>query len=50
LVDELPELLRLAAQVDREVGGVNGSAPDNEHRRLRGTEFTARRLLLRSRR
>jgi hypothetical protein len=44
LVGELLELLNLAAQVDREVGEVNGSAPDNEHRRLRGVELTARGL------
>ena len=44
LVGELLELLNLAAQVDPEVGEVNGSAPDNEHRRLRGVELTARGL------
>ena len=43
-VGELLELLNLAAEVDREVGEVNGSAPDNEHRRLRSVELTARAL------
>jgi hypothetical protein len=44
LAAELVELLNTAAAVDRQVSAVNGSAPDGEHRRLKGVELTARDL------
>ena len=37
-------MFALAEQVDREVSRINGTAPDGEHRRLRGVELEARNL------
>jgi hypothetical protein len=38
------DMFSLAAEVDREVSRINGSAPDGEHRRLRSVELTARTM------
>jgi hypothetical protein len=44
VVSQLIDLLRRTETCDREVGRINGSAPDGESRRLRGVELTARGL------
>ena len=44
VVGQLIDLLRRTEECDREVGRINGSAPDGDGRRLRGVELTARGL------
>jgi hypothetical protein len=44
LAAQLSELMTLAVQVDEEVSALNGSAPPDERRRLKGVELTARAL------
>jgi hypothetical protein len=41
---QLVDLFQRVAQMDKEVGRINGRAPDGEHRRLAGVELTARGL------
>jgi hypothetical protein len=41
-VAQLADLFRRAAECDRECSRINGSAPNNEHRRLLRVELTAR--------
>jgi hypothetical protein len=40
--EAIAQMFALAEQVDRAVSDLNGRAPDNEHRRLRSVELTAR--------
>jgi hypothetical protein len=44
LAARLVEIFRTAAAVDREISHINGSAPNNEHRRLKQVELEARGL------
>jgi hypothetical protein len=44
LAARLGEIFRMAQAVDKEVGRLNGSAPDGEHRRLKEVELEARGL------
>ncbi len=40
--ETIAAMFGLAVEVDREVSRINGSAPDNEHKRLQSVELTAR--------
>jgi hypothetical protein len=44
LVEQIVELLTLAAEVDQEISTLNQTAPNGEHRRLNSVELTARQL------
>jgi hypothetical protein len=49
LVQAIADIFTLAAEVDREVSRLNGSAPPGVDRRLRGVELTARGMMAFSR-